>query len=148
MPSESSGKNLFWAFLGPYYPKNVILANFSHSARRILQMFLFETIFVFFYYNYLVKVLKTIFFYHFLTRFWPKKFHFDQKIYILANFSLSAHRILLLFHIEIIFMVFYYNYLIKVLRKNVFAHFLTHFYQKCPFWPQNCHFGQFLPICS
>ena len=46
-----------------------------------------------------------------------------QKIVILVHFSHSTHRILLLFHVKTIFMIFYYDYLVKVLKKVCFAIF-------------------------
>ena len=116
--------------------KNTILVNFFHSAHRILLIFPFKSIFVFFYYKYLVKVLKKKKLFIFFTHFWPKNVHFDPKIVVLDNFSLSARRILLIFHIETIFKVFHSNYLGKVLTKNC-----TFFSQKLAILTQKCSFG-------
>ena len=88
---------------GHFGPKTVILTSFSKSFHRISLILHIETKFMVYYYNYPVKVLTKIFF----ALFWPKLVHFDPEIDIWANFSQSAHRILLILNIETTFMVYY-----------------------------------------
>ena len=84
-----------------------------------------------YYYNHPVKVLTKNFFTRFWPFFYPNLSVLTPKNIILTHFSHSAHRFLLLFHIKTIFMVFYYDYLVKkVLRKVCFALFWHVFEQK------------------
>ena len=126
-------------------PKTVILINFSKFSHRIMLFFLIETTFVIYItriaqWKFCGKSILTIF-----GPFLTKKLLFWPKIDIWANFLLSAHRILLIFHIETIFEVFFFNYLVKVLTKVFLAHFLA---KNLPFWLTNVHLDQFPTIFS
>ena len=90
-------------------------ANFSQSAHRILLVLRIETTFMVYYNNFLVKVLAKIFF-AFFSPLLVKNCHSDPKM---ANL---AHRILVILHLEITFVVYYYNHSVNVLTKYIFGH--------------------------
>ena len=115
-----------WPFFGPFltifFSKNWHFGQFIPINSKDFATFAYSN-----YYGLLLELSSESFdkklFHLFLALFVPKFVCFDPKNVILAHFSHSAHRILLLFHIKTIFMVFYYDYLVKVLRKVCFAFF-------------------------
>ena len=86
-------------------------------------------------------------FHTFLALFYPNLSVLTPKNVILAHFSHSAHRILLLFHIKTIFMVFYYDYL-KFWEKYVLPFFWPVFDQKMSNLTQKLTFWTISPYLS
>lgn len=127
----------FWPFFGPFltkicpfWPKNWHFGQFLPINSKDFANFAYSNYF----YGLLLELSSESFdkklFHPFLALFYPNLSVLTTKNVILAHFSHSAHRILLLFHIKTILMVFYYDYLGKVLRKVCFALFLTRFWAK------------------
>ena len=133
-PVKVLTKIFFAPFLALFLPKFVrfdpkieILANFSQSTQSLLLILHIQTTFMVYYQNLSSGSFDKKLFHPFLVLFYTNLSVLTTKNVILTHFSHSAHRILLLFHIKTILMVFYHDYLGKVLRKVCFALLLTRF---------------------